>query len=99
MQNTDEIGFCARPGPDRSKIAGTSPRHCMFSSQFLVVLGSAAVTLLAWLVGPPAIGRSLKSWELVLVAAVALGLLQWQRQRRLRRHRQEIESIRDSALW
>jgi Flp pilus assembly protein TadB len=71
----------------------------MFSSQILVVLGALVVTLLAWLVGPPAIGRSLKIWELAVIAAVALGLLQWQRQRRLRRDRQALESIRDSALW
>lgn len=71
----------------------------MFTSQILVVLGSLAVTLLAWLAGPSAIGRSLKAWELALVAAVALGLLQWRRERRLRRQRQELESIRDSALW
>lgn len=71
----------------------------MFSSQLLVVLGSVAVTVLAWIAGPPAIGRSLRVWELAVIAALALGLLQWQRLRRLRRDRQALESIRDSALW
>ncbi|MFL6691545.1 MAG: hypothetical protein ACJ8GO_01155 [Ramlibacter sp.] len=71
----------------------------MFLSQLVVLLGSVAVTVLAWFLAPSAMGRSLRVWELALIAAVVLGLLQWQRHRRLRRYRQEIESIRDSALW
>jgi Flp pilus assembly protein TadB len=71
----------------------------MFFSRLVVLLGSVAVTVLAWFLAPSALGRSLRVWELALIAAVVLGLLEWQRQRRLRRYRQELESIRDSALW
>ena len=71
----------------------------MLLSQLVVLLGSLAVTVLAWFLATSAVGRSLRIWELALIAAVVLGLLQWQRLRRLRRYRQELESIRDSALW
>ena len=54
---------------------------------------------LLWLAAPAAIGRALKPWEALVSAAVLLALLEWLRVRRLRREREQTESMRDSALW
>ena len=54
---------------------------------------------LLWLAAPAAIGRALKPWEARVSAAVLLALLEWLRVRRLRREREQTESMRDSALW
>jgi len=61
----------------------------------------AAVLLgaLLWVAVPALVGRSLSLWEVFVLAAAALGLLEWWRGRQLRREREHAESLRDSALW
>jgi membrane protein implicated in regulation of membrane protease activity len=61
----------------------------------------AAVLLgvLLWVAVPAAIGRPLRLWEALVLAAGALALLVLWRGRRLRREREQTESLRDSALW
>ena len=54
---------------------------------------------LLWLAAPVTIGRALKPWETLVSAIVLLALLEWLRVRRLRREREQTESLRDSALW
>ncbi|NPC58388.1 hypothetical protein [Caenimonas soli] len=54
---------------------------------------------LLWLAAPVAIGRALRPWEALAGAAAILALLEWWRGRRLRREREQIDSLRDSALW
>ncbi len=55
--------------------------------------------LLLWVALPSAIGRPLRLWEVLVLAAAALALLELWRGRRLRREREQTESLRDSALW
>lgn len=55
--------------------------------------------VLLWLAAPTAIGRALKPWEALVSAVVLLALLEWLRVRRIRREREQTESLRDSALW
>jgi uncharacterized membrane protein len=62
-------------------------------------IAALIVAVLLWLAAPAAIGRALKPWEAVVSAAVVLALLEWLRVRRLRREREQTESMRDSALW
>ena len=54
---------------------------------------------LLWVAAPIAIDRALRPWEAVVVAVVILALLEWWRGRRLRREREQVESMRNSALW
>ena len=69
----------------------------------LTPIGTFAVAVLLgallWLAAPTAIGRALRPWEAFVSAAVLLALLEWLRGRRLRREREQTESLRDSALW
>ncbi|CAA9385857.1 MAG: hypothetical protein AVDCRST_MAG51-95 [uncultured Ramlibacter sp.] len=57
------------------------------------------VAALLWFAAPIAVGRSLKPWELLVVALISLAVLEWWRGRRLRQEREAVESMRDSALW
>lgn len=61
----------------------------------------AAVLLgvLLWVAVPAAIGRPLRLWEALVLSAAALALLELWRRLRLRREREQTESLRDSALW
>jgi len=54
---------------------------------------------LLWFAAPIGIGRALRPWEALVVAVVILALLEWRRERRLRREREQVESMRNSALW
>ncbi|MEO8020275.1 hypothetical protein [Polaromonas sp.] len=54
---------------------------------------------LLWVVAPVFIGRLLSLWETFVVTAAIVVLLEWWRRRRLGREREQIESLRDSALW
>ncbi len=54
---------------------------------------------LLWLAVPVVIDRPLRLWEAFIVSAAILTVLEWWRGRRLRRKREQIESLRDSALW
>lgn len=72
------------------------PRHV---SRILVPLAFLLLTALAWLAAPATLGRKLTPWEVLVVLAVLLGVGAWRRRQRLRRERQEMESMRDSALW
>jgi hypothetical protein len=60
---------------------------------------AALLGALIWLGAPVAIGRPLSPWETLVLAAVIWGFLEWLRGRRLRREREQTESMRDSALW
>lgn len=59
-----------------------------------VVLG-----VVLWLAIPAVAGRPLNVWEACLVSAAVLVIFEWWRGRRLRRQREHVESLRDSALW
>ena len=61
---------------------------------FALLLGA-----LLWVAAPIAIDRALSPWEAFVVAVVILALLEWWRGRRLRREREQVESMRNSALW
>lgn len=65
-------------------------------ASFVLALLMAA---LLWLAAPSAIGRALRFWEAITVAAAVLALLEGWRGRRLRRAREQTESVRHSALW
>lgn len=70
--------------------------------RFTPIVSVAFALLLGVLLGgmaPIAIGRALRAWELIVLAAVILALLEWWRGRQLRREREQIEGMRDSALW
>lgn len=54
---------------------------------------------LLWVAVPGVIGRPLRFWEALALPAAILALLAWWRGRRLRREREQIASLRDSALW
>ena len=71
----------------------------MILSRTIVLAGALVVAAIGWFVAPAAVGRSLKGWELVALAAASAALLQWQRNRSIRRLRREEDSMRDSALW
>lgn len=63
-----------------------------------VVLSLLLVALLC-VIAPSAIGRALRPWEVIVAAPVILALLEWWRGCRVRREREQVESMRDSALW
>ncbi|WP_427911354.1 hypothetical protein ACPWT1_11680 [Ramlibacter sp. MMS24-I3-19] len=71
----------------------------MIPSRTVVLAGALVVAAIGWFVAPAAFGRSLKAWELLVLAAASAGILQWQRSRGIRRMRREEDSMRDSALW
>jgi membrane protein implicated in regulation of membrane protease activity len=67
----------------------------------LIVNLVAAILLgaLLWVAAPAVAGRPLRLWEVFMVAAAALALLELWRGHRQRREREQNESLRDSALW
>jgi membrane protein implicated in regulation of membrane protease activity len=77
--------------------------HVTIRTMRLTPIGTlvAAILLAAmlWLAAPAVIGRALRPWEVSVAAAMVLAILQWLRVRRLRREREQTESLRDSALW
>jgi len=89
--------------PERFDAARVENRLVSFRTIHLTPIATAALAVLLatllWLSAPVAIGRMLRPWEALLVAAGILALLEWWRGRRLRRQREQIESMRDSALW
>ncbi|TWO68440.1 hypothetical protein FN976_22675 [Caenimonas sedimenti] len=68
-------------------------------SPLLTPVVSAMLALALWALAPFLLGRDFRTSELLLVAALAVPLLEWARRRWLRREREAIESLRDSALW
>jgi hypothetical protein len=89
--------------PERFDLERVENRRVSFRSIHLTPVATAAVAALLaallWLSAPAAIGRMLRPSEALLAAAGILALLEWWRGRRLRRQREQIESMRDSALW
>lgn len=58
-----------------------------------------ALTGIAYLCAPPLLHRDLTLLDAVLLNAATLASIAWARRRRKRLHRQQAESMRDSALW
>ena len=54
---------------------------------------------LLWALAPVAVGRPLSLWETFVATLAIVLLLEWWRRRRLWREREQLESLRDSALW
>jgi len=71
----------------------------MILTRTIVLAGALVIAAIGWFLAPVTVGRSLKGWELVALAAASAALLQWQRSRSIRRLRREEDSMRDSALW
>lgn len=71
----------------------------MILSRTVVLTGALVVAAIGWFVAPVTVGRSLKAWELLALAAASAAVLQWHRNRSIRRMRREEDSMRDSALW
>ena len=63
------------------------------------LVAAALLGAVLWVAVPAVIGRSLRLWEVFVLAAAALALLELWRWLRLRREREQTESLRDSALW
>jgi len=70
-------------------------RVTLIATLVLAALLGAAL----WLAASAITGRPLNIWEACVVSAAALAVFEWWRGRRLRRLREQIESLRDSALW
>ena len=70
---------------------------------WLTPLAPVAVSVMLgfalWALAPLLAGREFQPREVLVIAALAGPLLEWARRRWLRRERQAIESLRDSALW
>ena len=64
-----------------------------------ILLLAVSLGALLWAVAPAVMGRSLLLWEALLLTAAIMVLLEWWRRRRLWREREQLESLRDSALW
>jgi membrane protein implicated in regulation of membrane protease activity len=82
----------------------THSRHCVLIRTLLLTpVGTFVLAVLLgallWAVLPAGMGRPLGLWEAFVVTAAIVVLLEWLRRRRLWRKREEIESLRDSALW
>lgn len=69
-------------------------RVTLIATLVLAMLGAVL-----WLAVSALAGRPLNIWEACAVSAAVLAVFEWWRGRRLRRQRQRIESLRDSALW
>lgn len=67
--------------------------------QLLGPLGSLLIAALLWFAAPFVIERKLEPWELAGSATLAYVLIELWRRRRARQQRQQIEQLRDSALW
>lgn len=63
------------------------------------LLVSTALAAIFWFAAPLALGRELEAWEWALFAAALIGPWAWWRRRRIRREREYLENLRDSALW
>jgi len=75
------------------------PYRTLFLASFAPLALLIVVVGLFWVLAPKAIGRSLATWEVALVAVFVVAM-QWAwRWRQQRLKRQELESLRDSALW
>lgn len=75
------------------------PFRTHFIASFAPVALLIVVVALFWVIAPMAIGRSLATWEIALGALFVVAM-QWAwRWRRRRQKRQELEGLRDSALW
>jgi Flp pilus assembly protein TadB len=71
----------------------------MSRSRILSLAACLFLIALAWLAGPSLLGRAFRAWELLALAAVVLAVLAWRHRRARRRERQDLERLRDSALW
>lgn len=90
--------FPQRPDADHVENGPVSSRIIRLT---LIATLVAAILLGAviWLAAPVITGRTLNLWEACAVSAVILATFAWWRRRRLRRQREQIETLRDSALW
>jgi uncharacterized protein YjiS (DUF1127 family) len=75
------------------------PFRTNFFASFAPIAILIVVIGLFWVIAPMAIGRSLATWEIALVTVFVVAM-QWAwRWRQQRQKRQELEGLRDSALW
>ncbi|WP_143762921.1 hypothetical protein [Ramlibacter tataouinensis] len=71
----------------------------MLLSRARFLIAVLVLPALLWLAAFVTLGRHLKVWEGAAIVVACPVLLAWLRGRQLRRERQELESMRDSALW
>lgn len=75
-----------------------TPRPLLLT-RLLTVLAAALACGLLYFVFPWALGRDMNAWEVVAAAAVLVVGFEWLRARLQHRAQQELDSLRDSALW
>ena len=75
------------------------PLRINFFASYATIAFLILVVGLFWVIAPMVIGRSLGPWEISLVAVVVVAMVWAWRWRQQRQKRQELESLRDSALW
>jgi Flp pilus assembly protein TadB len=89
--------------PQRFDAARVENGLVTIQSTRLTPIGNFVIAILLgallWVAVPVVIGRPLRFWEAGFATAAILALFEWWRRRRLRRDREQIESVRDSALW
>jgi hypothetical protein len=64
-----------------------------------VLLAALLGSGLLWFTAPLLFSRDLELWELGVSAALASGLLWLWHRRQSRRQREQVQKLRDSALW
>ena len=69
------------------------------STPIAPLAAAAFLALALWTLAPLVVGREARAPELLMAGAGIAVALEWLRRRLLRRERQYLESLRDSALW
>lgn len=89
--------------PQQFDASGVENGFVAIRNLFLTPVGTFVLAVLLgavlWVVAPVAVGRPLSLWEAFVATLAIVLLLEWWRRRRLWREREQLESLRDSALW
>jgi membrane protein implicated in regulation of membrane protease activity len=80
-------------------MASVSESHPIHLPLYLVFLGSILGAGLLSLAVPILFAREVERWQLGAFAALACFLLMVWRRRQTRRRREQLQDLRDSALW